>query len=277
MMNSLAALASPQTAAREAVACEYRRDNRLTSRVPERDLHLAFTCAVSWHATFASAMSEEVRSRNPHKRGWLIATGVIAALVAACAHLASEVLEQETMAFDTAILRAMRDASGNPIGPAWLAHAIADLSALGSTTIASSIIVIVALFLLLARRRRYALLVSATGIGTAIAILLLKGTVGRARPDIISKLEMAGGYSFPSGHTFTAAAIYPLLAFLLSDLVEERRAKVFLFAVAAFIALVVGFSRVYLGVHYPTDVLAGWGFGLAWAIVCAAVAVRLIR
>lgn len=222
-------------------------------------------------------MSEDHPTRQHGSRRWLIAVGVVAALVAGCAHLASEVLEQETMAFDTAILRAMRDANGTPVGPSWLASAIAELSALGSTAVSTSVVVVVGLFLLITRRRRHALLVAACGIGTGVAILLLKGIVGRDRPDIIAKLELVGGYSFPSGHTFMASAIYPLLAFLVADLVDERRSKVFVFGVAALIMLIVGFSRVYLGVHYPTDVLAGWGFGLAWAITCGAVAVRLIR
>jgi undecaprenyl-diphosphatase len=209
-------------------------------------------------------------------KGTLLALAAIAFLVVSSGMLASEVLEKETDAIDGAILRAMRDSHGAPIGPAWFERAIFDLSALGSTTIATSAVVAACVFLLLARRRTHALLVAACGAGTAIAITVLKGFVGRARPDIIKALDAPGGYSFPSGHTLTASAIYPLLAFLIASLVSERRLKVFVLLLGLGIAFVVGFSRVYLGVHYPTDVVAGWGLGLAWAIACGLLITWLV-
>ena len=109
-----------------------------------------------------------------------------------------------------------------------------------------------------------------------MAILLLKGIVGRARPDIIAKLEYGWWLFIPKRPHIHRAGDLSRARVSLSDLVRNAGQSL-LFVVAGFIALVVGFSRVYLGVHYPTDVLAGWGFGLAWAIVCGAVAVRLIR
>jgi undecaprenyl-diphosphatase len=206
--------------------------------------------------------------------GHLVVVGIIATLVIAAAVLASEVLEQETAGFDSAILHAMRDARGAPVGPAWLQRAIIDLSTLGSTTIVSFLVVVACAFLVLSRHRRHAVLLATCAIGTAIAVGVLKAIIGRDRPDIIAALDTPGGYSFPSGHTLTASAIYPLLAFLLADLVPERGPKIFAFVIAGLIAFTVGFSRVYLGVHYPTDVIAGWSLGLAWALACGLAITR---
>jgi undecaprenyl-diphosphatase len=204
----------------------------------------------------------------------LVIVGLIAALLTAAAVLASEVLEQETSGFDNAILQAMRDSHGAPVGPPWFQRAILDLSTLGSTALVSCLVVVFCAFLVLSRRRRHALLLAVCGLGTAIAVGVLKAIIGRARPDIIAALDTPGGSSFPSGHTLTASAIYPLLAFLLADLMPERRQKIVTYMVAGMVAFVVGCSRVYLGVHYPTDVIAGWSLGLAWALACGLVVTR---
>jgi undecaprenyl-diphosphatase len=211
------------------------------------------------------------------ERGTLIATAAVLLLIAGFALLAGEVAEEQTESFDRAILRGLRDADGQPRGPYWLQTALLNLSALGSTAVTTLVVVLASAFLLLKRRARLALLVIGCGVGAAIAIVVLKDHVGRERPMIVVALESARGLSFPSGHSLIASAIYPTLGILLSTAFVDRRLKVFTIATAVVLALVIGFTRVYLGVHYPTDVIGGWMLGLAWAIVCGLVCRRLQR
>jgi undecaprenyl-diphosphatase len=211
------------------------------------------------------------------ERGTLIAIAAVLLLLAGFAILASEVHETETGSLDRAILRGLRDADGQPLGPHWLQTALLNLSALGSTAVATLVVVLASTFLLLKQRVRLALLVIGCGVGAAIMIIVLKDHVGRERPMIVVALEMARGLSFPSGHSVIASAIYPTLGILLSSTFAARRLKVFTIATAVVLALLIGFTRVYLGVHYPTDVIGGWMLGLAWAIVCGLVCRRLQR
>ena len=101
--------------------------------------------------------------------------------------------------------------------------------------------------------------------------------MGRPRPSIVVVLDPTGGLSFPSGHSLGASAIYPMLGILLSTAFEELRLKVFVLAMAVALALLIGFTRVFLGVHYPTDVIAGWMLGSAWTIICGLVGRGLQR
>ena len=146
-----------------------------------------------------------------------------------------------------------------------------NLSALGSVAVTTLIVSVAALFLLLDRRPRQALLVVATASSAAIGLTLLKQAIGRERPSIVEHIEVVGGLSFPSGHTLIAAVLYPTLGILVASNLRDRTLKVFVFVVAALLALVVGFSRVYIGVHYPSDVLGGWMLGLAFAFAAGIV------
>ncbi|MBA3393563.1 MAG: phosphatase PAP2 family protein [Deltaproteobacteria bacterium] len=200
-------------------------------------------------------------------RANVVAVAVLIALIAAFAGLASNVLEAETDTIDHAILMALRSADGtNPIGPAWLERGIVNLSALGSTSVTVLIIVLASVFLLLDRRPRQAMLVIATTASAGFILLLLKTSIGRERPSIVKHIDIAGGLSFPSGHTLLAAVLYPTLGMLIASNLRGRHLKIFVFAVAALLALVVGLTRVYIGVHYPTDVLGGWCLGVAVSI-----------
>lgn len=208
----------------------------------------------------------------------LVAIATILMLGVGFVLLADEVVEAETTALDEAILRAMRDATGKePIGPAWFERTMVNLSALGSVAVAMLVVALASSFLFLARRPRQALLVIGCALGTALAINLLKLWFARARPDMIAPIDLASGMSFPSGHSLLAAAIYPTLGMIIATALEARRLKAFVFATAVVLALVIGLSRVYLGVHYPTDVIGGWILGIAWALVCGLVARVLQR
>lgn len=222
-------------------------------------------------------MIERIKRIARTERGTLIAIGAALFLVGCFVVLASEVAESETAAIDHALLRAMRGSGGRALGPHWLQSALVNLSALGSVAVTTLIVVLSSAFLILTRRVRYAALLIACGIGAAFVIVMLKDYVGRERPTLVVALDTVRGLSFPSGHSLIASAIYPMLGILLAANLEERRLKIFVFATAAVLALLIGFTRVYLGVHYPSDVLGGWMLGLSWAIVCGLVCHRLRR
>jgi len=184
--------------------------------------------------------------------------------------VASEVGEGDTRHVDERILRALRHAGDptDPVGPPWVEGAVRDLTALGSNIVLVIFTTAVAVFLA-ARKQTHALtlVLVSTGGGFLLA-QALKLAFSRPRPDLVPHLAYVSSSSFPSGHAMFSAVVYLTLGALLSQLVRERALKAYFLGVACFLTFVVGLSRVYLGVHYPTDVLAGWSAGLAWAVVC---------
>ncbi len=206
------------------------------------------------------------------RRGAVTVIALIIGLVIGFAALASNVLEAETDWIDHSILKALRSPDGSePIGPAWLERTMVNLSALGSVAVSTLVVIVTCVVLLMVRRPRQAALVIGCAIGTALAITLLKGFVGRERPSLIVAIDMADGLSFPSGHTMIASALYPTIGLLLASTMKHYPLKVFVFVMTALLALLIGFTRMYLGVHFPTDVAAGWMLGLAWALTCGLV------
>lgn len=185
-------------------------------------------------------------------------------------NLAGEVLEGDTQEFDKRLLQALRKADdpSQPIGPAWLEVAALDLTALGSLTVLGLTVAAVAGFLLLQGLRRYAAFVLVASAGGWLLNVLLKEVFGRPRPQIVPHLREVMTLSFPSGHALTSAAIFLTLGALLMRVATNRITKFYCMAIAMTATLLVGATRVYLGVHYPTDVLAGWLIGLSWALLC---------
>ena len=111
-----------------------------------------------------------------------------------------------------------------------------------------------------------------TVIGGGVLDFALKLIVGRGRPTIVPHFVNVDAFSFPSGHSLMSMAVYLVLAAILSPQLPDRRARIYIVAFALFLTCSIGISRVYLGVHYPSDVLAGWCIGLAWATLCSFVA-----
>ncbi len=208
-------------------------------------------------------------------RGPLAVTVIIAVLLSCFAVLASEVAERETDAFDRAVLLWLRQGGADPLGPPWLERAVLDLSALGSGAVATVLVIIAAGFFVLDARPRQAALLAACTLSTWAAIAVLKQLYGRPRPAFGAS-ELVLGLSFPSGHTMIATALYLTLGAIVGGSLQRRRLRYFVYAVAAVLAALVGVTRVYLGVHHPTDVLAGWTLGLAWALSCG-LANHLLR
>ena len=196
--------------------------------------------------------------------------GAAALAVLAFAYLGGEVGEGETRGFDETILLMLRRAGdvAQPIGPHWLQLTMLDFTALGGTAVLTLLTLLAAGFLLVGQRyARAGFLVTAIGGGAILSGLLKTGYV-RPRPTLVAHLVEVTSTSFPSGHAMNSAIVYLTLGVLLARAVPERRVKAYLLAVAVALTLLVGCSRVYLGVHYPTDVLAGWTVGAAWAALC---------
>ena len=209
--------------------------------------------------------------------GPLAALLLAATLVLSFGYLAMEVLEGDTIAFDRAVLLAMRT-SGNPadpIGPVWLEEVGRDVTALGSYAFLGMVLLSVLGYLILIRKHSAAILVTANVLGGAVVSALLKLGFDRTRPDTISDATRVFTASFPSGHATLSAVTFLTLGALLTRMHADRRIKVYFVALALSLTVGVGISRLYLGVHYPTDVIAGWAVGSAWAILCWVAAVWL--
>ena len=198
--------------------------------------------------------------------------GLAAALLAAFGMVADEVIEGDTVVFDQTVTSFFRE-NGNlndPWGPTWLEEAMRDVTALGSFTILGFVLIVTVLFLSLSGKGRTAVFVTISVIGGTIASTGLKMLFDRPRPDVEAATRVFTA-SFPSGHATVSAVVYLTLGLLLSEAAAERRLKALFVVLGVFITASVGISRIYLGVHYPTDVLAGWSLGLAWALACWAV------
>ena len=204
----------------------------------------------------------------------LLQLAVIGILVVTFLKIAHEVGEG-TQSFDSTILLALRDTPDDPIGGPGVEAAVMHLSGLGSGAVTALVALISVTFLCLAGRWRYAGLVVAAALGTLLVMMALKGLYDRPRPTIVHAIDPPGDTSFPSGHSMISTALYLTLATLIARALPHRRLRVFTIVVGALLAFIIGTSRLYLGVHYPTDVLAGWTVGCCWALVCGVVARKL--
>jgi undecaprenyl-diphosphatase len=204
-----------------------------------------------------------------HELGILLLLFAIAAGVWAFAALASEVKEGETSGFDRRILLAMRRPGDlAPIGPPAFQEAVRDVSSLGGATLLGLVTAITVGFLALDGKSRMAYFAAGSVAGGMVVSGLLKDVFQRPRPEIVPHVVYAANSSFPSGHSMMSALTYLTLGALLARSQERKRLKAYFLLVAALLTLLVGLSRVYLGVHWPTDVLAGWMAGTIWAMLC---------
>ena len=210
--------------------------------------------------------------------GTLISILSIAAGVLLFAEL-MEVVEQEPGAFDRWVLQTLRDPA-NPadaIGPRWLELAFRDVTSLGGVTVLSLMTAAVFGFLVVDGKRAAALLVLLSVSGGAVLTTALKYMFARPRPDLVPHLVEVSSASFPSGHATLSAVVYLTLGALLCRVEKPPRLKIYILSVATILTVMIGSTRIYLGVHWPTDVLAGWCAGAAWAALCWRIALLLQR
>lgn len=215
---------------------------------------------------------ESLRARDLRVIAALAAIGLLLLIFL---KIADSVMDLETDDFDRAILLALRNTPDDPIGSPKVEGAMMHLSALGSGVVTGLIVFIATMFFALSGHWRYASLMVACSAGVGIAMTLLKSLFERERPTVVTHFDPPGGLSFPSGHSMISAALYLTLAVLIARTLEKRRLRVFVVCAGALLAMIVGFTRMYLGVHYPTDVLGGWTLGLTWALICGVVVNRL--
>ena len=210
--------------------------------------------------------------------GTLISVLVVTGGVLLFAEL-MEMVQGETRAFDRAMLLAFRNPLdlANPIGPRWLEIVFRDITSLGGATVLTLMTIAVTGFLLIDGKRGAAVLVLASVTGGVLLSSILKLGVDRPRPDLVPHLVEEYTASFPSGHAMLSAVVYLTLGGLLSRVEGARRIKIYVLSVSLILTFLVGLSRIYLGVHWPTDVLAGWCAGATWAVLCWRVALALQR
>lgn len=210
----------------------------------------------------------------------LLLTGiaVVSGLILGFLRLADEMIEGETEAFDRAILMAFRDPANidQVIGPPWVQEMVRDVTAMGSFAFLGLLVAGVVIYLLLARMRGAAVLVLVSVLGGTLLSTILKMGYDRPRPDLATMSHQFTA-SFPSGHAMLSAVTFLTLGAILAQLAPSRALRIYCIVAAMFLTLIVGVSRLYMGVHFPSDVLAGWCLGAAWALGCSLVAFWLER
>lgn len=179
-----------------------------------------------------------------------------------------------TQKVDEQLLRMPRDPAdpARTLGPPWLEEVARDLTALGGIAALSLVTAGVSGYLLISQKYHVLALLLAATLGGLLLSTLLKERFDRRRPDVVPHQSLVMTSSFPSGHSLNSAVVYLTLGSMLAGLSRQWRLKLYFFGVALLLTFLTGVSRVFMGVHYPTDVLAGWFAGLAWATLCSMVA-----
>jgi len=183
----------------------------------------------------------------------------------------AEVIEGESIvAAERRMLLALRDPANlsDPWGPPWFEEIAAEISALGGYTILVTIVTLVLVTLLLLRKRAAALFLFAALFTGTLLSQGLKFYFSRPRPDLVDHLDRTFTSSFPSGHASASMMAYLTLAAVAIRFIPRHSLRLFLLSAAFILAILIGLSRIYLGVHWPTDVVAGWFLGIAWAGLC---------
>jgi undecaprenyl-diphosphatase len=220
-------------------------------------------------------LDTDARSRQDPSRPRLkpLSIGLSALLLLLCAALLwGAVAKGETTAVDNALLQAaLHLRTAQP----WVAHAMRDLSGLGSTIVLTLFTLATVAYLVIVSAPRQAMLVTTSIVSGTLLVDALKSFLGRSRPDSEYAELVTSSLSFPSGHASMSALVFLTLATLVAGARSRRREQLFILGAAALLALLVGVSRVILGVHWASDVLGGWALGTAWAMLWLLLARRL--
>jgi undecaprenyl-diphosphatase len=175
-----------------------------------------------------------------------------------------ELSEGDVGAMDSAILLAVARRR-----TPWLTIAAVDVTALGSITLVVLFSAFTLVVLLVLRDRLGALQLLGASVGAGILTLVTKNIIERIRPEEAQQLIVVSGFSYPSGHSVSTSALYLTIAIIAGRHVEPSGARAAIFLAVSAVLIMVGASRVYLGVHYATDVVSGISLGAAWALVLA--------
>ncbi len=213
-----------------------------------------------------------------HELLMLVALLIVVLCTWGFVQIADKVREGTTQRFDQRVVEGFRDAVQGvlPFSAEATDQVFIDISALGGPTVLVGLTLVILGYLLWDRRYNALLLMFMATVGGGALTWLLKEAINRTRPEG-QALTIIHLSSFPSGHSMLSAIIYPTLGTLLARMVARKRIKIYFMLVALGLSGLIGISRIYLGVHYPTDVLAGWAAGLAWAALCWTVAKWLQR
>ena len=184
--------------------------------------------------------------------------------------LADAVVEGNTQELDESILLMLRESgdSNNPIGPPWVEELMRDYTALAGTGFLVLIVSAIAIYYIIQGRYKEMVFLLFAILGAYIISFLLKDFFGRPRPEFVPEGAYKYSASFPSGHALLAATTYLTLGSILAQLFKRDRLKAYVLLLATLITVLVGFTRIYLGVHFPSDVIAGWVIGTVWATMC---------
>ncbi|CAN5228970.1 phosphatase PAP2 family protein [soil metagenome] len=202
-----------------------------------------------------------------------LAFGIAASVTLAVLKFASEVMEGDTAALDGKILVILRQATqgDTPLRDALRAMML-DLTALGDVATLTIVVLLAAGFLIAARRGSTAVFFLVEVMAGSALVNAMKALVDRGRPDVVEHLGSFQTASFPSGHAAQSAIVYLSLAILVVRVVPGRAARIYVIVAAGLLTVAIGLSRLYLGVHWPSDVLAGWAIGSGWALMVALLA-----
>jgi undecaprenyl-diphosphatase len=200
---------------------------------------------------------------------WLASAGLLWAFLS----IGGEMMEGETRAADERLLLMLRTPGdpSDPIGPHWLEESMRDVTALGGVTFLTLATIVGVITLVFHRKRVHALIFLGAVLAAQVSSELLKDVYDRPRPSLVPHGSWVYSASFPSGHSTLSAATFFILAAVIADLEKALPAKIFVVVLAAIVVVAVGFSRVYLGVHWPSDVLAGWSLGSMWALLAFSI------
>ncbi len=198
----------------------------------------------------------------------LAAIAAIGAAIWGFLALADEVGEGDTATFDRTLILALRQHDPNLLrGPAWLHETARDLTALGGFTVLGLVTLAALAVLIVYQRRRQAIVFGTAAVVAQVLAEAIKHVVGRPRPSFVTQYDLIASSSFPSGHSMMAPAIYFTLAAIVAAGELRPAARALLMAGSVVLVVAIGVSRVYLGVHWPTDVIAGWTLGSTVALV----------
>lgn len=199
---------------------------------------------------------------------WPVLALASVSLLASGAHIVEELLEGDTFRSDRAILLALRQPGHleTPIGPAWIEQSAIDISALGGFTLLWLLGAASLGFMVYVGRRAEAAWLGASLVGASLINAALKAILNRPRPEVVPHLTFVANASFPSGHAMISTAVYLTLGIMLAETQARASARAYLVGFAGLLVVLIGCSRIYLGVHWPSDVVAGWCFGALWAL-----------